>query len=106
MALAIYDDRMEISNHGGLLPNLTLEQIKAGFSEPRNPSIAEVFYRCRMIEKRGKGVPKLIKSCKETNDPEPAFSNGKAECKMKISDQSKTFGYDTRRTERDIDSLN
>lgn len=82
IALAVYDDRMEISNHGGLLPTLTIEQIKSGFSELRNPLIAEVFYRCNMIERWGRGVPDMIKSCVAANDPEPEFATTQVEFKV------------------------
>jgi ATP-dependent DNA helicase RecG len=73
IGIAIYDDRMELFNNGGLDPNVTLEKIKKGFSNPTNPLIADVFYRCKLIEKWGRGVPKIISSCKEAHDPEPEF---------------------------------
>jgi ATP-dependent DNA helicase RecG len=73
VGLAIYDDRMEIFNNGGLPPGVTLEAIKEGFSEPRNPLIADVFYRCNLIERWGRGIPNIISSCKAANDPEPLF---------------------------------
>ena len=82
VALAIYDDRMEISNHGGLLSPLTVEQIKSGFSELRNPLIAEVFYRCNMIERWGRGVPDMIRSCVAADDPELEFVSTLVEFKV------------------------
>jgi ATP-dependent DNA helicase RecG len=44
-----------------------------GYSDPRNPLIADVFYRCNLIEKWGRGIPSIISSCKAANDPEPLF---------------------------------
>ncbi len=82
LALAIYDDRMEISNHGGLLPGLTMEKIKAGFSSPRNKLIADVFYSCKMIERWGRGVPGIISSCLDVHDPEPEFVSDSVEFKV------------------------
>jgi ATP-dependent DNA helicase RecG len=82
IGLAIYDNRMEIFNSGGLLPDVTLEKIKSGFSKPPNPLIADVFYRCNLIEKWGRGVPKIISSCKAANDPEPEFITDKLEFKV------------------------
>jgi len=73
---------MEISNHGGLLFPLTVEQIKSGFSELRNPLIAEVFYRCNMIERWGRGVPDMIRSCVAADDPEPEFTSMSIEFKV------------------------
>lgn len=82
IALAIYDDRMEIFSHGGLLSTLSVEQIKSGYSQPRNPLIAEVFYRGNMIEKWGRGVPDMIASCMAANDPEPEFISSTIEFKV------------------------
>jgi ATP-dependent DNA helicase RecG len=82
IALAIYDDRMELFSHGGLLPTVTIEQIKSGHSELRNPTIAEVFYRGNMIERWGRGVPDMIKSCAAANDLEPEFVNSTTEFKV------------------------
>lgn len=82
IGLAIYDDRMEIFSHGGLLPGVTIKKIKSGFSQPRNYKIADVFYRCRLIEKWGRGIPKIIASCKKEHDPEPEFFADNLEFKI------------------------
>ncbi len=71
--LAIYDDRMEISNDGGLLNGMTIEQIKAGFSKQRNPVIADVFYKGCLIEKYGRGIQKIIDECTNAHVPAPEF---------------------------------
>lgn len=73
IGLAIYDDRMEIFNHGGLLPGVTIEKIKSGFSKLRNPLIAEVLFRCNIIEGWGRGIPDITKSCVSSGDPMPEF---------------------------------
>ena len=82
IGLAIYDDRMELFNDGGLLPGVTIDKIKSGFSNPPNPLIADVLYRCNLIEKWGRGVPKIIKSCKAADDPEPEFLADNVEFKV------------------------
>lgn len=82
VSLAIYDDRMELSNHGNLPPNVTLEKIKAGFSNPRNPLIADVLYRCNMIERWGRGIQDMMEACKEAGDPEPEFCVDDVEFKV------------------------
>ena len=71
--LAIYDDRFELTNSGGLLPGITLEQIKKGLSELRNPLIGDILFRCRVIESWGRGIKGIIKKCKKAGDPEPEF---------------------------------
>lgn len=82
IGLAIYDDRMEIFNDGGLPSGVTLEKIKTGFSKPRNALIADVFYKYGLIEKWGRGIPKIINSCKAVHDPEPEFYADEAEFKI------------------------
>jgi ATP-dependent DNA helicase RecG len=71
--LAIYDDRMELINNGGLLPGVTLEKIKDGLSERRNPLIGNILFRCRLIEGWGRGIREIIKECLDAGDPEPQF---------------------------------
>lgn len=45
IALAIFDDRMEISNEGGLPTGVTIDMIKAGYSKSRNPIISKAVDR-------------------------------------------------------------
>ena len=55
----IYDDRMEFVSLGGLVPGLELDSIFLGVSQSRNPNIAAVFYRMRLIESYGTGIGKI-----------------------------------------------
>ncbi|MFI4956126.1 MAG: ATP-binding protein [Gammaproteobacteria bacterium] len=71
--LAIYDDRMEIFNHGGLQQGTSLEMIKSGYSQLRNKKIAEVLYKVGYIEQWGRGIQDIISSCVAAGDPEPEF---------------------------------
>lgn len=71
--LAIYEDRLEITNNGGLLPGITLQKIKSGCSELRNPIIADVLFRCGLIERWGRGINEIIDKCIDAGDPEPEF---------------------------------
>lgn len=72
--LAIYDDRLELWNPGGLLPEIKIEQLKGPHnSYPRNELIAEVFYKRGWIEKWGTGTTRMIEYCRTNNTPEPEF---------------------------------
>jgi ATP-dependent DNA helicase RecG len=55
----IYDDRMEYVSLGGLVPGLELKSIFLGVSLSRNPNLAAVFYRMRLIESYGTGITKI-----------------------------------------------
>lgn len=55
----IYDDRMEYVSLGGLVRGLELNSIFLGVSVPRNPNLAAIFYRMRLIESYGTGISKI-----------------------------------------------
>ena len=57
--ISLFDDRLEILNQGGLLPNMTVEEVRKGVSEQRNKNLAAVFYRLRLIEAFGTGFSKM-----------------------------------------------
>lgn len=82
IGLVIYDDRMEIFNHGGLTPGVTVERIKEGFSNPRNKIIAQACYKFSLIENWGRGIQEIIKRCMNAGDPEPEFISNTVEFKV------------------------
>ena len=72
--LAIYDDRVEIVNSGGLMPGIHLSDLKGPHkSVPRNPLIAQVFYHVGYVERWGQGTLKMINLCKNRGLSEPKF---------------------------------
>ncbi len=73
--VAIYDDRLEITSPGGLMPGVTLERIKEGYSKIRNRALAHAFSYMNLIEAWGSGIPKLLKAMREYGLAEPEFIN-------------------------------
>lgn len=72
--LAIFDDRLEIWNDGSLPPDLSVEDLKRDHrSFPRNPLIAEVFFKRNLVERWGRGTQKIVELCVEAGHPEPEF---------------------------------
>lgn len=71
--VAVYDDRLEITSPGGLMPGVTLEKMKEGYSKMRNRALAHAFSYMNLIEAWGSGIPKLMKSMKEYGLLEPEF---------------------------------
>ncbi len=71
--IAIYDDRMEIINPGGLLFGLDLETAIAGVSQLRNKVIGRVFRELKIIEQWGSGLGRMIRACEKHNLPKPRF---------------------------------
>lgn len=68
----IYDDRIEFVSLGGLVSGLTLDSIFLGVSQSRNPNLAAIFYRMRLIESYGTGIGK-IKRGYESKKKKPLF---------------------------------
>lgn len=74
VSLAIYDDRLEVWNEGTLPQGLSIEDLKQDHpSRPRNPLIAEVFYRRGFVERWGRGTQKIVELCVAAGHPEPEF---------------------------------
>ena len=63
--ISIFDDRIEFVSVGGLVRGLTKADILLGVSAPRNERLANVFYRLRLIEAYGTGMPKIQECYRE-----------------------------------------
>ena len=74
MSVAVHDDRLEIWSDGTLPFGLRPEDLKRDhLSRPRNPLIAEVFYRRGLVERWGRGTQRLVELCVRAGHPEPEF---------------------------------
>jgi len=74
VSLAIYDDRLEIWSDGTLPFGLSIDDLKRDHpSRPRNPLIAEAFYRRGLVERWGRGTQKIVELCVQAGHPEPEF---------------------------------
>ncbi len=60
--ISIFDDRMEVISLGGLVRGIAYDDIMLGASILRNKKLANLFYRLRLIEAYGTGMPKIIGS--------------------------------------------
>ena len=68
----IYDDRVEISNPGGLLPAVRKEFGTRSMS--RNPLIFGLFTRMNLVEQVASGIPRMRGEMKEAGLFEPVFT--------------------------------
>ena len=74
VAVAMYDDHLEVTNPGSLQFGITPEKLtKPHESKPWNPIIANVFYRAGIIERWGTGTLNIIDWCAENDNPEPTW---------------------------------
>jgi len=61
--VAVYKNRVEIRNPGGLFDGLTFEEMRRGnVSHRRNPLIADLFRRIEMVEAWGRGMPLILQN--------------------------------------------
>lgn len=76
ISIAVFDDRLEISNPGALPPELPLEYLKQPHdSFPYNPVLAEVLFQTKFLEKWGTGVSRIIEVCREHGVQEPEWAS-------------------------------
>jgi ATP-dependent DNA helicase RecG len=70
--VSLFDDRLEVLGSGGLPYGVAMSDILLGLSVPRNPVLAATFYRLRLVEAYGTGIPKI--RGEYANDPrQPVF---------------------------------
>ena len=76
VAVAIYDDRLEVTSSGTLHFGLTAEQLFLPHeSLPWNPLIANVFYRRGIIEQWGRGTIKMAELTMSAGQPPPEIED-------------------------------
>ncbi len=73
----LYPDRMEIISYPGPMPGIKLEHFDSDNSVPpvpaRNRRIGEFLKELRLAERRGTGIPKIIRIMKENGSPQAIF---------------------------------
>ena len=60
--ISIFEDRIEFTTLGGLVKGITMNDIMLGVSVLRNQHLANIFYRLRLIEAYGTGIPKIMRA--------------------------------------------
>ncbi len=74
ISIAIYDDRIEVTNVGKLPSEMTIERLFGTHdSKPQNPIIASVLYKSTVLESWGRGIKLMVDECKRVGIPEPEF---------------------------------
>jgi len=71
--IAIFDNRIEITNPGGLPYGQTIKKALSGYSRLRNRVLGRVFRELRLIEQWGSGIPRIFAICKKEGFRPPVF---------------------------------
>ena len=103
-SIAIFDDRVEISNPGSFPPEFPLDSPeKSDDSFPHNPVMARVLYLRKTIETWGRGMNLIFSSCRDEGREPPSvidengvvkivFRRGKSANKMDEKSPNKAMG--------------
>lgn len=70
--VSVFDDRIEFVSLGGLPKGIGYGDLMLGVSVLRNSGLAEIFYRLRLIEAYGTGMPKIME-CYHGHEVQPAI---------------------------------
>lgn len=74
VSIAIYDDRVEVTNSGTFPEDMTIERLLSTHdSEPQNPIIANVLYKSKVLESWGRGISLMVNECQRVGLPAPEF---------------------------------
>ncbi|MDR2581228.1 MAG: putative DNA binding domain-containing protein [Fibromonadaceae bacterium] len=72
--LRVYDNKLQLWNHGTLPVGITLDQLsKSHSSFPRNPILAGACFLGGYIDSWGSGIMKIVNSCKAAGLPTPTL---------------------------------
>ncbi len=94
--IAIYDDMLEITSPGSLVPSFDLNNISNNPSEIRNKVLAPIFKECNLIEKWGSGFKKILEQMDkypelELRITEPSNTTQIQFVKKSFLEESRTF---------------
>jgi len=71
--IEVFDDRIEFTNPGGLLPGKSVDRLIGATPESRNEILAAAFRRYRICEERGTGFQKVVTAIELFGLPPVAF---------------------------------
>lgn len=73
--MSVYSDHIRLWNEGKLPDDLSVEKLMGKHtSQPRNPKMAEAFYRAGFIETWDRGIEKIVNGFKADGLTPPTFS--------------------------------
>lgn len=75
ITIDMYEDRMEISNPGGLYGRIHIDQLGKTKPDTRNPVIATALEIMGITENRYSGIPTIRSELRKYNLPEPVFTD-------------------------------
>jgi ATP-dependent DNA helicase RecG len=80
----VFDSRVEIMNPGELLNRLTVDAVKMGMPQARNPTLAGLLARAQQRDNAGLGVPEIFAAAADAGLPEPEIAVGGGEFRLTV----------------------
>ena len=71
--VALYDDRLEVFNPGDFPGLVDINNLGDGSTYLRNPLMAKIGHKLRLIEKLGSGIPLIYASCARESLKQPQY---------------------------------
>jgi len=68
-----FPDRIEVSNPGGFVEGVRLDNLLVVPPKPRNPRLADAFRRLGLVERTGRGVDMIFFGCLRYGRPAPDY---------------------------------
>jgi ATP-dependent DNA helicase RecG len=68
-----FNDRIEISNPGGLFGQVNQSNFGQGATDYRNPLLAEAMRNLGYVQRFGMGIPLALKELRKNGNPDPEF---------------------------------
>lgn len=68
------DEALVVSNPGGLVDGVTLDNLLVTEPRPRNPTLADAMKRIGVVERSGRGVDKIFRGMLKFGRPAPDYS--------------------------------
>lgn len=88
--LIIYDDRLEVSNPGGLYGRLSIDDLGKVHSDIRNPFIASILEVLDITENRYSGIPTIYAEMEKAGLMEPKFESIRGTFKVTLYNSKKS----------------
>ena len=83
--IRLYPNALVMLNEGNLPSELGIEDLyKEHLSIPKNPLIADIFYKSGYVEIWGSGTLKIIKHCIANNMPKPVYQQDNGIFKLEL----------------------
>lgn len=101
------DDRLLIASPGGFVNGISVQNLLTSEPKPRNPLLADIFKRLGLVERTGRGVPRIFDDVLSLGRPAPSYAGTVSSVRVTIPGGEADANFAelvlrTRRANRDL----